>query len=403
MVLNNAQKVATGAMAFLGAETLAVGPARPFAEFDILDDLSAGEAAWAEIYLDGLATPYQSFGFVTSWLRTIGRAEAVEPMIVVARDDRGRTSAILPLGRRRRRGLRIAGFVGGKHANFHMGVFRRGLDVDRQSIIDLLQRVAEAARLDAFFFVNQPQAWQKRLNPFALLARQPSPSFGHATQLKGDFNRWLDAHYSKGSRKKLGKKARRLAEQGPVSSFIARDAATASTLLAAFFAHKKTRAKSTGLFNDFDDAAAELFLKAATCEGHAEQRPLIELYGLRCGDRIAAVFGGVAHAGRFCGMIISYDQDIEIARSSPGEILIHDVIRDLTERGFTTLDLGVGEARYKDACCETEEALFDMAAGFTLRGRLAVAAFLSGRAVKRWIKRRPWAWSIVATALRRPH
>jgi CelD/BcsL family acetyltransferase involved in cellulose biosynthesis len=71
--------------------------------------------------------------------------------------------------------------------------------------------------------------------------------------------------------------------------------------------------------------------------------------------------------------------------------------------GCSRFDLGVGEARYKDICCEDKEPLFDMAAGFTLRGRLAVAAFLSLRAVKRWIKRRPWAWSIVAPALRRPH
>jgi CelD/BcsL family acetyltransferase involved in cellulose biosynthesis len=403
MVLNKAQRLATGATGFVVARTLAAAPERPFADFEIIGDPSAAAAAWAEIYSDGLATPYQSYAFVETWLRTIGRAEAIEPMIVVARDEEGRVSAILPLCRRRRLGLRVAEFVGGKHANFHMGVYRSGLSLDRDAILDLLRRVARAASLDAFVFVNQPRVWQKRANPFATLAGQPSPSLGHATQLKDDFASWLEAHYSKAAQKKLRKKARRLAERGPVSSFVARDATTAATILAAFFVHKGTRARAMGFSNDYEDAAAVRFLEAASSERLSMDRSVIELHALRCGERIVAVFGGVARAGRFCGMIISYDQDAEIARSSPGELLVHEVIRDLTARGFTTFDLGVGEARYKDICCEEKEPLFDMAAGFTLRGRLAVAAFLSLRAVKRWIKRRPWAWSIVAPALRRPH
>jgi CelD/BcsL family acetyltransferase involved in cellulose biosynthesis len=398
--LNNAQNLARATGFAVTRTRAAVSQARPFAEFEVYDDPQAARSAWAEIYDAGLATPYQSYDFVSVWLRTIGRSLRVEPMIVVVRDDAGETSAILPFCRRRLLGITIAGFVAGKHANFHMGAFRAGLAVDRGAIGDLLRRIARSQRIDAFVFVNQPHVWQRYANPFVVLGGQVSPSLGHSTELRSDFTSWLDAHYSKSAQKKLRKKARRLEEQGAVSSFIARDAASRAAALEAFFAHKVARAKATGLANDFDAAVAKRFLEAAASDGPDDDRPVIELHGLRCGDRIVAVFGGLGRAGRFCGAITSHDQDVEIARSSPGELLIHYVIGDLIQRGFTTFDLGVGEGRYKDACCENPEPLFDTALAFTFAGRWACAALLLRQRAKGWIKRTSWAWSL-ATRLRR--
>jgi CelD/BcsL family acetyltransferase involved in cellulose biosynthesis len=393
--LSDAQNLATGAMGSASAPECAA-PTRVFAEFDIRRDPLDASAAWDEIYADGLATAYQSRNFVELWLRTVGRAEAVEPMIVLVRDERGRTSALLPLAVRSRLGLRVAEFVGGKHANFHMGVFRAGLAADRDEVLALLRRIGEAAALDAFFFVNQPERWRGSANPLRALGGQKSPSFGHSTQLQNNFARWLETHYSKAARRKLRKKTRRLAERGAIAFFVARDEPTAREALAAFFAHKAARAKATGLINDFDDPAAARFLEMAACEGVADREAVIELRAMRCGERIVAVFGGLAHAGRFYGVVTSHDPDAEIARSSPGELLILDIVRDLHERCFKTFDLGVGEARYKDAICEASEALFDSALGLTLRGRIASPCFLLARRVKRWIKQRPWAWSLVA-------
>ncbi|HLH50316.1 MAG TPA: GNAT family N-acetyltransferase [Roseiarcus sp.] len=393
--MSHAHNLATGATGSASAQARGA-PARVFAAFEICGDPQEASAAWDEIYADGLATAYQSRNFVELWLRTVGRAEGVEPMIVLVRDERGRASALLPLVVRARLGLRAAEFIGGKHANFHMGVFRAGLAAGRDEVLGLLRRIGESARLDAFFFVNQPERWQGSVNPLHALGGQKSPSFGHSTQLQNNFAQWLETHYSKAARRKLRKKTRRLAERGVVSSFVARDEPTAREALATFFAHKRARAKATGLINDFDDPAAARFLEIAACESIADREAVIELRAMRCGERIVAVFGGLAHAGRFYGVVTSHDPDAEIARSSPGELLILDIVRDLHERGFKTFDLGVGEARYKDAVCETSEALFDFALGLTLKGRIASPCFLLARRVKRWIKQRPWAWSLVA-------
>ena len=58
----------------------------------------------------------------------------------------------------------------------------------------------------------------------------------------------------------------------------------------------------------------------------------------------------------------------KIARSSPGEMMVHAVVAEAIARGFSEFDLGVGEARYKDESCEAVEPLFDSALGVSARG-----------------------------------
>jgi CelD/BcsL family acetyltransferase involved in cellulose biosynthesis len=379
----------------------ASAPRRIFAEIEIFDDPIAARHVFAEMDPDALATPYQGCDFVAAWSRTIGQAEGSKPLIVVVRDDCGLATAILPLAVARRNGLRTATFVGGKHANFHMGIFRRGLLVDREAVAEFLQRIARLAGLDALLLVSQPESWQGEQNPLAALTRQESPSSAHATKLERRFDDWFAVHYSKNAQKKLRKKARGLAESGEVSTIVARDEATARRVLAAFLAHKRAQAEAGALVNDFQATEAERFLELAATEGLAEGRQALELHALVRNERIIAVFGGLAGEGRFCGMITSHDVESEVARFSPGELLILEVIRNVTERGFSTFDLGVGEARYKDVVCELDERLSDAAIGFTAKGRLLAAAFLVQRRLKRWVKHTPWALQIANALMRR--
>ena len=63
---------------------------------------------------------------------------------------------------------------------------------------------------------------------------------------------------------------------------------------------------------------------------------------------VIAVFGVLPGDERLSGPFIGHDGDPEIARSSPGGIMVRAVVADAISRGFAEFDLGVGEARYKD-------------------------------------------------------
>jgi CelD/BcsL family acetyltransferase involved in cellulose biosynthesis len=367
------------------------GAAPAFASVAVVDDIEAARDAWAEIAPFAAASPYQGFDFARLWLATIGAARRVAPLIVVARDAAGAVAALLPLGVRAVGPLRLASFIGGKDANFNLGLFQQGAVWSPQDLAALLMAAAHAARprVDAFLFVNQPGDWQGASNPFAARPRQPSPSFAYKSALPGDFAAWVNAHASNDAQKKLRKKAKRLEAMGPVAHRRAADAREADRLLAAFFVQKNARMRALGVSDAYEAPEARAFLSGLAHCGLEAGAPRLELHGLYVGDRVVATFGALAAGDRLSGLFLSNDGDLEIARSSPGELIVQAVVRDAIARGFNTFDLGVGEARYKNEACEAEEPLFDGAFGVTALGWVAAQAFLVRQGLKRRVKRSP--------------
>ena len=369
----------------------AAGRPSAFAFLDVFVSIEAAREPWAEIGKIAPASPYQGFEFARAWLETVGAARRVEPMIVVARDEAGKVSALLPLGAFSLGPLRLAAFLGGKDANFAMGLFRPGVAWPPEEIAALLAAAARVAapRVDAFLFVNQPRDWQGAPNPLAGAPGQPSPSFAYKSALPRDFAVWRDAHASKEAQKKLRKKVKRLEAMGPLAHRRAVDAADVERILSAFDAQRRARMRAMGIADPYESAEAQAFLKRLALNGLAEGAPRLELHALIVGDRIAATFGALSAGDRLSGLFISYDADPEIARSSPGELMVQAVVREAIARGLTTFDLGVGEARYKDDACETVEELFDSAVAVTALGRVAAFAFMAKQRAKRRIKRSP--------------
>jgi CelD/BcsL family acetyltransferase involved in cellulose biosynthesis len=361
------------------------GEARPFARVEICEALEDARLPWMALAQEAPASPYQSFAFACVWFATIGAAEGATPLIVVARDDVGQPVALLPFARAARGPLRFAAFLGGKDSNFNLGLFRSGGAWSHDEVAALLAAAAAQARprLDAFLLSNQPSSWRGIANPLAAGKRQPSPSFAYASALPGDFSAWLDARASKEAKKKMRKKRARLEATAPVACRRATGEPEIDRALAAFHAERRARTEALGVPDPYASPAAQAFLVQLAREG------ALELHTLSHGDRIIAVFGALPGAERLSGLFIGHDGDPEIARSSPGEIMVHAVVADAIARGFAEFDLGVGEARYKDEACEIVEPLFDSAFAFTSKGRLAAWIFLAARRAKRLVKHSP--------------
>ena len=364
---------------------------RPFAFVETFDSVEAARDAWTEIAPFAAASPYQDFDFTRLWAETAGVAQGLAPLIVVARDAAGAGVALLPLGVRAFGPLRFAGFLGMKDLNFNLGLFRRQDAWPPRDVAAMLTAAARAARprVDAFLFVNQPREWRGAPNPLVGLRCQPSPCLAYKSALPEDFGLWLNAHASKRAQQTLRRKAKLLNNAGPLTHRRVADPAEADRLLAAFFVQKSERMRELGLINAYAEPEPREFLSRFAACGRAAGAPKLELHGLFVGDRIAATFGALSAGDRLSCLFISNDNDPEIARNSPGELIVHAVVRDAIARGFATFDLGVGEADYKSKACEADEPLLDSALGVTLLGRAAAAAFELKQRAKRRIKRSP--------------
>ena len=309
----------------------------------------------------------------------------------MAKDASGQPSALLPLARRRLGPLALATFPGGRDSNFNLGLFRPGRLWGAGNVRSLLTEAARAApaRIDCFALLNQPRMWQGFRNPMTALGGRPSPSFAYKSELPLSFSEWRDAHVSKASKKKLRKMAERLASMGPVSHVMAGDETQASQVLGALIAQKRQAAMDGGPPNPYESAAAQAFLNRLATEGLADGRAPIELHALMLGERPVAVFGALPGRNRLCGLVLAHDRDPEIARCAPGRLLLQEVVRSAIERGFETFDLGVGEGRYKNECCEAAEILFDTFVATSAPGRVVALALGLERRAKARIKRSP--------------
>ena len=371
---------------------------RPFVSVEVLTDLEAARPAWTEITAHARASPYQSFEFALHWSRTIGAADGVTPWIVVARDASCAVRALLPLGRSRRGPIRWAAFLGGRLANFQMGLFRSGDEWTREDLAALLREAANppAGRIDAYLLTNQPFIWNSARNPLAALGAQHSPSFAYSSALPNSYLLWRDDHFSKATQKKLRKKAKRLAAIGPVTHLRASCADEARIVIDAYMPQKRARMRVLGIPDAFDGEPTNALLMRLS----GGDAPVLELHALQAGERIVATFAGFSDGVRLSGLFLSHDMDPAVAASSPGELLIMEVVRDAIERGFAIFDLGIGEARYKNECCETTETLFDSALAVSFVGRFVAAAFLAKRRLKQRVKQSPRLFRLAIRARR---
>ena len=352
---------------------------------------SAVAVAWAELEALAPVSAYQTRAFTIPWLETIGAARGVEPLFILGKDRHERAAALICLGIERFGPFRIATFLGGKESNFNLGLFRPNMAVSEPDLRFLFKSAAKAlgsAKPHLFLLKNQPFDWEGSANPLALLPHQLSPSFAYATQLGENGEKFLATKLSKDTRKKLRKKEARLAEFGPVALAVNDTPAAAHAIVDAFLATKIARCEARSIETDFADPAMRAFLERLSVSDDGSP-PWLAFQALKVGERIIATYAGAAYRGRFSCLVNSFDNDPEIAKSSPGDLLLMRLIASQCDRGLASFDLGIGEARYKESYCDVTVSLFDMILPVGIRGQLCALYAKSRLNMKRRIKQDP--------------
>jgi CelD/BcsL family acetyltransferase involved in cellulose biosynthesis len=367
---------------------------RPWASIAIETDITGLAETWRTFEASALVTPYQSYDWIRPFVETIGAAHGMALRYAMVRGADGALCALLPLVITRRSGFRFAEFIGGKHANYHMGLYAPTFaeQLDAQLTTRMLTEIGTAiGGLDALAFVNQPVAWQGIANPAARLAAGPSPSRAYKLSLiAGDGEATLKRSMSSHARKKLKNKHSRFRDFGSSALTQATTPGEATRIIDAFLAQKAERFRTMGVPDPFAEPAMRTFLERGAIRD-GSRRPSIELYALDLAGRVVATYVGAIQGDRFSGMATSFDMGSETVKTSPGELLLADLIRLKAGEGVTVFDLGVGEARYKTTFCDDHDDLVDSFLPLTFKGHVFAWIARTKRELKRRIKRSPLA------------
>ncbi len=367
----------------------AVNPAAR-ARVEVLTQIGKAEPLWRELVQQGaFCSRYQHHSWMAQWWEHIGSIAKASPHITVLRDDAGMPILLLPLVRKQVGPLQVGFFMGGKHTNFNLPVWRPEYlaqpDAARNALLNGLRH--NGPRLDLLVLLNQPAAWRGTANPLLQAPLRDAAGPAYAGALQSDFEALLKDRMGGNSRKKLRQKERQLAALGPVAFGRARTPAEIDRVLETFFQQKSARMREQGLSNAFDAAGVKEFTRAGAHDIDPDTgEPVIELYAASAGDTIIATFGGIVADGRFSGMFNSI-AGAEFRNYSPGELLLANVIRMCCERGLNTFDLGIGDAAYKQVYCKDAEALYDSVIPVTAAGQAAAPLWRAGLALKGKIKK----------------
>jgi CelD/BcsL family acetyltransferase involved in cellulose biosynthesis len=357
----------------------------------LFDSIAAATPFWRALEARGVLAPFQRLDWAAAWCRHASPPRGEQPLLVGLAGTDGRPALLLPFGVTRRRGLNIAAWLGGDHANFNFGLLdpAAAAGLSAESVRTLLREAGRKAGVDAFLLQQMPESWNGLDHP---LRRLPgtfaSVDQGFRGPLGPDPDAVIQSRYSSASRRTVRKKEQRLAEQGEIRFIHAATPAEAARLLDFYLAEKARWFRTRGIDDPFAEPGIRAFLLAATLSGIGTDRAALDLYGYEVGGKVLAVIGGAAHARRFSMMFTGIADD-PLARFSPGEQLSLAVVAELCRRGFDMVDFGVGDTAYKHRLCPDDEPLFDLALPVTLRGRAAATAWRGLRLLRREAKRSP--------------
>jgi CelD/BcsL family acetyltransferase involved in cellulose biosynthesis len=354
---------------------------------DVLGDLVHAEAIWRGLE-DQFSTPYQRFDFLSAWQRQAGEREGFRPFIVIAYDAERRPLLLLPLALRHEHGVRIACFMGGKHATFNMALWDKDFAAeataaDLDALISALRARSEA---DVLALLQQPLRWRDLSNPVALLPNRPSAN--DCPLLTMDPGAAPTTLISNSFRRRLKGKERKLQALAGYRFHHATGDADITRLLDWFFAIKPLRMAEQKLPNVFAEPGVEDFIRGACAAPRANGGHAIDIHALECDDEVIAIFAGVADGHRFSMMFNTYTMSGN-SKYSPGLILMRDIIDHYAGCGYRALDLGIGSDDYKRLFCKSDEPIFDSFIPLSRRGQIAAAAMSGLNHAKRLVKHNP--------------
>lgn len=363
---------------------------------EVRDDIPALAGLWHAFERRAARSIYQRFEWIAAWDRHLKGPSGIRPAIVIGRRG-GEPVFILPLGIQRKGGLKIASWLGGSHINFHMGLFDPGFAqaATREDVEELIAEIAHAiGPIDYFSLCCQPVSWEGVPNPLVFAPGLMRIAPVQTMSLDGGFATVLDRHNGRRKRKKLRWQENTLAPYGGFTFLRGDDEATAHMLLDAFLEQKAERLRQAGLRNVFADKGTDGFFHELIGSSIGHEQPTIALYGIEVAGKIRATFAGGVDRGRFHGYFNAISDD-ELTRASLGELLLFKVIEDACARGLATLDLGVGEERYKSTWLDLEEAQFSSFIPVSAVGHLAAHAEKFRESVKLSIRTNPNLWPYV--------
>jgi CelD/BcsL family acetyltransferase involved in cellulose biosynthesis len=361
----------------------------------IYGDPSAIEAEWRAFEQFADCTVFQSYDWVSAWLRHIGRLSSVLPAIVTGRDTNGRLLFLFPLAIERGALTRRLTWLGSDLCDYNGPLlapeFGARIDGARFKMLwrDVCRklRTHPQFRFDVVHFHKMQASVGSQPNPFIGLGVIPHANGAYLTALGSDWESFYQEKRSSATRRRDRTKRKRLGEFGEVRFATATDVSDLAATLDTLMNQKAKSFAAMGVTNIFGLPGYREFYGALS-----QMHGFVHVSRLEVGAQTAAANLGLIFRGSYYHLLASYDGG-ELSKHGPGAAHLHHLLQYAIEKSCRNFDFTIGDERYKQEWCDGHIALFDHVAPATLRGCVAAAALYATSRVKHLIKQTPAMWN----------
>jgi CelD/BcsL family acetyltransferase involved in cellulose biosynthesis len=356
-------------------------------------------AAYRAFCASATCAPPQAPLWIDAWSRHCN-----DDILILTVSHQAGRRLMLALEIIRERGVTVARFAGGAHANGNFPALSGGAApaltaADRGVIADAVRVLRPD--VDLLMLERQAPRFAGLDNPLASLAAWRSPNVALAVDLAPGFASMLDCPSGKRRRKKHRSQTRKLAAAGGYMRVTATCPAETDRLLDAFFRMKSARFAALGIGDVFAEPSVRAFFRDLFGRAAAGgPRPDFVLHGLEAGGKLRAVTGSSRTPFSIICEFGSIADD-ELSHASPGEFLFYKNIEEACAEGLALYDFSVGDEAYKRIWCDVETHHFDVAIPLSIRGRGEIALRHAIVAAKRFVKSNPRLMALVRRLRRR--
>jgi len=355
----------------------------PVVAVHIEHDIEAAAPLWQRLEACELESPGQNLAFTRAWVTAQNIARA-DQFYVVAELE-GEPVALLPLWRRKARGVALLTWFPGPHVGCNAPL----VDIARLARLGSVERAALWSAMletlsgaDLIYLKSVPQLTVDGVDLFAELGR----FIATENLYRATFSSWDEAdktQRSKSRRKHDRQQGERLDALGQVGFDEIRNGPEARAVLDLMFRQRAARFVAMGVPDPFAEPAVRAFYDATVAEDSGVD---VRLHLLRLNGEIVAVRYNIAHGTRLFCLISSMSDDANIQTGSPGKQCLLRVMQTVFDTGYRTFDMGAGFTDEKRHWCNTQIPVRHHYVPLTTLGSLAGEAHRTWQQLRQRIK-----------------
>ncbi len=370
--------------------------------FAIHDNLEAVESEWRRFEDIADCTAFQSFDWLATWHRHIGRPDGMRPVIVVGTYADGETAFILPLAIAPKLASRRLCWFGQEQCDYNAPLLARDFSqrVTPERFLAIWRTLREhmqrdpRLRHDWIELEKMPQMVGSQINPFLSLDVTVNASGAHLTHLGDDWEKFYFAKRSSATRRRDRAKRRHMSEYGEIRFITATEPDDARRTLETLIDQKHRAFARRGIRDIFTrPGLREFFLDLAS---NPKIRHRFHISRVEVGDTWAAANFAILFGDCYYHVLASYEDDAAVSHYGPGALHLRELLAHAIKLRLRRFDFTIGDEPYKDEWSDLSVKLYDHSTAATWRGWPVSAASTARRRLKRFVKQTPAIWKLVS-------